>query len=131
MGRRRVVKTTFSALVLLEYQKGSRVVCACLYAGPGPTRWWAAITVTEVLAFLDMTNGAPAREDGVGATITPIGRRVLWGPAARRGIPRPLALRVLRRPGTDRDILDPEARGDATGVYITRTVIRPAWKSHP
>ena len=64
------------------------MVCACLYAGPGPTRWWAAITVTEVLAFLDMTNGAPAREDGVGATITPIGRRVLWGPAARRGIPR-------------------------------------------
>ena len=52
------------------------MVCACLYAGPGPTRWWAAITVTEVLAFLDMTNGAPAREDGVGATITPIGRRV-------------------------------------------------------
>ena len=85
---------------------------------------------TEVLAFLDMTNGAPAREDGVGATITPIGRRVLWGPAARRGIPRPLALRVLRRPGTDRDILDPEARGDRDGACIL-LVIRPAWKSHP
>ena len=26
-------------------------------------RWCAAITVTEVLAFLDMTNGAHARED--------------------------------------------------------------------
>ena len=39
-------------------------------------RWCAAITVTEVLAFLDMTNGAHAREDVVGATITPIGRRV-------------------------------------------------------
>jgi hypothetical protein len=36
-------------------------------------RWCAAITVTEVLAFLDMTNGAHAREDGVGATIIPIG----------------------------------------------------------
>ena len=51
---------------------------------------------TEVLAFLDMTNGAHAREDVVGATITPIGHRVgssgAWwrtGAASQGRVPLP------------------------------------------